>query len=311
MAKKKNGDVGQGDLLGGLTDEKPKEVEEKEKKPVDYTPFGYDRTDVVSAFIKEMRLGHAEYALYWLRIMRKANEPKNYVVRRLIAFAGEDAWGPEALEIASHLVNTHGWEGNDWNLVEQACVHLTKCKKWWECADGVAWKKAEMKNEQLIKLGKLKPIPRYAMDSHCKSGWALRDQGEPMENRMSGDGNGIAKRIDSFERHGKFVWDKTLRGWERYIRDEFDNEAGDWKKVKADKEDFQPLPPIDPKQPKEGYEPKIEYNLAKKLFKVQSETDPSVFYEVDLVNGHCSCPHHERAGAFCKHMIAAKHWVPF
>src|SRR5512136_1121161 len=124
MPRKKNSDEVQGDMFPGLNEEAAKEEKEKEKKPVDYTPFGYDRSDVVSAFIKEMRLGNTENALYWLRVMRKANEPKNYVVRRLVAFAGEDAWGPEAMAIASHLVNTFGWEGNDWNLIEQACVHL-------------------------------------------------------------------------------------------------------------------------------------------------------------------------------------------
>lgn len=309
MPKKKNGEE-QGSMFS-LKEGQVKEEEKKEKKPVDYTPFGYDRSDVVSAFIKSMRLGNVEDALYWLRVMRKANEEKNYIVRRLICFAGEDAFGPESLSIASHLVNTHGWEGGDWNLIEQACVHLTKCVKWWESEFGVSWKKAEMKNERLLKLGKFKPIPRYAMDSHCKSGWTLGDQGEYMENRMSGDGNGIAKRIDSFERHGKFVWEKTLRGWDRYIKDEFDDEKLDWKKANLKPDDYQPLPTIDPKQPKEGYEPKIEYDLEKKLFRVQSETDPSKFYEVDLIEGHCTCPHHQGKGAFCKHMVAAKHWTPF
>ena len=48
-----------------------------------------------------------------------------------------------------------------------------------------------------------------------------------MDNRMSGDGNGIAKRIDCFEKHGKFVWDdRYLRGWGKYVNDEFDKEKG-------------------------------------------------------------------------------------
>jgi hypothetical protein len=275
------------------------------------TYLSIDRTDVVSSFIKEMRLGNVENALYWLRVMRKANEPKNYIVRRLVCFAGEDAWGADALGIASHLVNTHGWEGGDWNLIEVSCVLLTKCVKWWECQEGVLWKKAEMKNERLIKLGKFKPVPRYAMDAHCKSGWALRDQGEFMDNRMSGDGNGIAKRIDSFEKFGKFKWEKGLRGWDRYVKEEFDDERGDWKKANPKEEDYQTLPPPDPKQPKEGYEPQIEYDLDKKLFRVQSETDPTKFYEVDLIGGHCTCQHHQKTGAFCKHQVSAKNWTPF
>lgn len=310
MAKKKD-DV-TGDMFTGVNGEGAKEEKEKEKKPVDYSPFGYDRSDVVSTFIKEMRLGNVEGALYWLRVMRKANEPKNYVVRRLVAFAGEDAWGPEAMAIASDMVTCFNWEpAYDWNIVEQACVHLVRCRKWWDTEDGISWKKAEMKNERLLKLGKFKPIPRYAMDAHCKSGWALRDQGEFMENRMSGDGNGIAKRIDSFEKFGAFKWERGLRGWDRYVKEEFDDEAGDWKKAKPKKEDYQPMPPMDPKQPKEGYEPRIDYDIEKKLFKVQSESDPSTFYEVDLINGHCTCPHHTGRGAFCKHLVVAKHWTPF
>ncbi len=128
---------------------------------------------------------------------------------------------------------------------------------------------------------------------------------------MSGDGNGIAKRIDSFEKFGTFKWDKALRGWDRYVREEFDDERGDWKKAKSKEDDYQPGLKPDPKQPKEGYEPHIEYDLERKIFKVQSESEPTVFYEVDLIGGHCTCKDHETRGSFCKHMRSAKTWTPF
>ena len=327
MAKK----IAEGDQPGFFNEPGAQEEKEKEKKPVDYESLGYDRMEVISALIKEMRLGKVEEALYWLKAMRKANEPKNYVVRRLVAFAGEDAWGQEGFRIASDMVTCFNWEPPyDWNIIEQALVMLTKCVKWWECEDGVAWKKAEMKNNELFKSDALrKKIPMYALDEHTKRGWLLKDQGK-MDNRMSGDGNGIAKRIDSFEKHGKFVWDdRYLRGWGKYVNDEFDVGRGEWKAIlkkkggdadaksegiapeKETEDEKKTAPPSRPNGGKEGYNPRVEYDLNSKKFRVQSEKDPDQFYEVDLIEGHCTCVHHEMRGAFCKHMQAAKNWTPF
>jgi replication-associated recombination protein RarA len=202
---------------------------EKEKKSLGYEKFNYDRFEVISAFIKEMRLGNVEGALYWLDVMKRSNEPKNYIVKRLVCFAGEDAFGTEPLGIASHLVNTFGREGDDWNLIDQAVIHLTKCKKWWETETGAFWKKCQMRHSKLFKLGKLKKVPHYALDVHTRKGVELKSQGL-MDSRMSGDANGVAKRLDSFERHGRFVWDKTLRGWKSYLEENFLDEKGDWKK---------------------------------------------------------------------------------
>ena len=316
---------------GGPVEEKEKE--EKEKKPVDYESVGYDRGEVVSALIKDMRLGKVEDALYWIKVMRKANEPKNYVVRRLVAFAGEDAWGQEGFRIASDLVTTFNWEPPyDWNIVEQAAVMLTKCVKWWEVEDGIAWKKAEMKNQELLKIERLKkPVPHYALDEHTKRGWQLKDKGQ-MDNRMSGDGNGIAKRIDSFEKHGKFTWDdKGLRGWDRYVGEEFDRKTGHWRKeakngavepalvggaalgesVAGPPEEEGPKRLASASNDADEDATRVEYDLESKRFRVQSDTDPDVFYTVDLIEGHCTCKHHEKRGAFCKHMERAKAWTPF
>lgn len=47
------------------------------------------------------------------------------------------------------------------------------------------------------------------------------------------------------------------------------------------------------------------------IFKVQSETDPAFFYEVDIEGATCSCPDHLKRGNLlrCKHLVSVEHHI--
>lgn len=46
--------------------------------------------------------------------------------------------------------------------------------------------------------------------------------------------------------------------------------------------------------------------IAKDVFEVESETDPTRSYIVTLPNGSCTCPDFQYRQAECKHQIAAR-----
>lgn len=58
--------------------------------------------NVTSAFIKTMRAGRSEAAVYWLARMLEAGEAPEFVARRLVIFASEDVGNadPQALSVA-------------------------------------------------------------------------------------------------------------------------------------------------------------------------------------------------------------------
>ena len=56
----------------------------------------YDRSGVISAFIKSMRGNDPDGALYWLAVMREAGEDVRFIARRLLISAGEECGAADA-----------------------------------------------------------------------------------------------------------------------------------------------------------------------------------------------------------------------
>ncbi len=96
----------------------------------------YDRSGVVSAFIKSIRGSDPDAALYWLATALEAGEDPRYLARRLVVSASEDvgAGEPGALPLALaalEAVEKIGAETNDEGLyaVAQATVFLARAPK--------------------------------------------------------------------------------------------------------------------------------------------------------------------------------------
>lgn len=195
-----------------------------------YEEMGYDRYEVVSAWIKEMRRGDVSAAMYWCRIIMEAgdigqgNTEDTYLARRLQIFATEDLTPEEgkwAIPYTSALsrvlhepAHALGW----------ATFLMCKAQKWWETADGVECRKTmiEVKSEIHSWLRKKKfdwehgvwapatdadvapkrAIPSYAIDCHTRRGKGRTDRGEPLDARMSGDSVGITERLKQAEKNG-------------------------------------------------------------------------------------------------------------
>ncbi|MEZ5100545.1 MAG: replication-associated recombination protein A [Thermoleophilia bacterium] len=101
-------------------------------------PYVYDRSgdrhyDIASAFIKSMRGGDADAAVYYLVAMLEAGEDPRFVARRMIVLASEDVGNadPHALPLAmaaAHALEHVGLPEARINLA-QAAIYLARSPK--------------------------------------------------------------------------------------------------------------------------------------------------------------------------------------
>jgi putative ATPase len=93
------------------------------RRAIRYDKAGEEHYNVVSAFIKSLRGGDADAAVYWLVRMLEGGEDPMFVARRLVIFASEDVGNadPQGLVVAqaaaaaTHLVG-----------MPEAALHLTQ-----------------------------------------------------------------------------------------------------------------------------------------------------------------------------------------
>jgi len=88
-----------------------------QRKQLFFDKKGDEYYDVISAYIKSMRAGDVDAALYYLARMIEAGQDPLYIARRMVVFASEDVASPTALVVA--------------NAVFQACdqVGLPECQE--------------------------------------------------------------------------------------------------------------------------------------------------------------------------------------
>lgn len=98
-----------------------------------YDKKGEEHYNTISAFIKSMRAGQADAALYYLARMVDAGEDPKFIARRMVIFASEDIGlaQPTALVVANAVfeaVNKIGYPEATINLAHGA-AYLATCKK--------------------------------------------------------------------------------------------------------------------------------------------------------------------------------------
>lgn len=98
-----------------------------------YDQAGEEHYDTISAFIKSMRAGQADAALYYLARMVASGEDPLFIARRMVIFASEDIGiaVPTALVVANAVFRaceTIGYPECQLNLAH-GVVYLCECKK--------------------------------------------------------------------------------------------------------------------------------------------------------------------------------------
>ncbi len=102
-----------------------------QKRQYTFDKRGEDYYNVISAFIKSMRAGDVDAALYYLARMVAAGQDPLYIARRMVVFASEDVASPTALVVANAVFqacNTIGYPECQENLAA-GVVYLTTAKK--------------------------------------------------------------------------------------------------------------------------------------------------------------------------------------
>lgn len=118
-------------LYGKITTETLKDT--LQSKHLRYDKAGEEHYNVISAFIKSMRAGQTDAALYYLARMVEAGEDPKFIARRMVIFASEDVGmaHPTALVVANDVfraVETIGYPECAINLAHGA-VYLSLCQK--------------------------------------------------------------------------------------------------------------------------------------------------------------------------------------
>lgn len=118
-------------LYGKITIDTLKEA--IQSRHIRYDKKGEEHYNTISAFIKSMRAGQVDAAIYYLARMIEAGEDPKFVARRMVIFASEDVGlaQPTALVVANAVfeaVRNIGYPEASINLVH-GVSYLAQCKK--------------------------------------------------------------------------------------------------------------------------------------------------------------------------------------
>jgi putative ATPase len=107
--------------------------EAAQQRALRYDKAGEEHYNVISAFIKSLRGGDPDAALYWMMRMLEAGEDPLFVARRMIVFAAEDVGNaePAALQVAVAAKDAVHFVGMPEGRIPlaQAATFLATCPK--------------------------------------------------------------------------------------------------------------------------------------------------------------------------------------
>jgi len=145
------------------------------KRPLRYDRAGDQHYDIVSAFIKSMRGGDPDAAVYYLAAMLEGGEDARFIARRMVILASEDIGNadPRALLVAvaaAQALEHVGLPEAQLNL-SQAAIYLANAPKSNASAKAVWEARAEVRERGI------RPPPPALRDAHY-AGARARGHGE-------------------------------------------------------------------------------------------------------------------------------------
>jgi putative ATPase len=135
-----------------------------QQKAAVYDPTGDAHYDTISAFIKSVRGGDPDAAVYWLAVMLEAGEDPRFIARRLAILASEDVGNADPRAI---VVARSAWELTERVgmpecriILAQATTYLALAPK--SNASYLAIEEASAD----VRQGRTVPVPMYLRDPH-------------------------------------------------------------------------------------------------------------------------------------------------
>ena len=134
-----------------------------QKRALVYEKSGDQHYDIASAFIKSMRGGDPDAALYWMARMLAAGDDPRFIARRMIILASEDVGNadPRALLIAHAALAAVEFVGMPEGriILAQACTYLASAPKSNAAYLGIT------KAMQEVEKGKQREVPNHLKDA--------------------------------------------------------------------------------------------------------------------------------------------------
>ncbi|MFL5833196.1 MAG: replication-associated recombination protein A, partial [Solirubrobacterales bacterium] len=184
------------------------------KRPLRYDRAGDQHYDIVSAFIKSMRGGDPDAAVYYLAAMLEGGEDPRFVARRMVILASEDVGNadPQALlvaDAAARAVDRVGLPECALNLA-QAAVYLALAPKSNASHKGLSAARAEVRQHGA------KTPPDYLRDAHYP-GAAKLGRGEGYRYPHDEPGGVGDQPLLPEELRGRRFYEPTDRGFEEAL----------------------------------------------------------------------------------------------
>lgn len=187
-----------------------------QRKALIYDKNGDNHYDTISAFIKSMRGGDPDAALYWLAKMIYAGEDPLFIARRIVICASEDVGNadPNALNVAVSAAKAVEFIGMPEGKIPlaQAAIYVACAPK-----SNAAYKGIENALKD-IKNSKLGEIPQYLINNNVKGTNGLEKSTE-YKYPHDYEGSFVKQEYLPKSKKGKRFYYPTENGFEKIIKE--------------------------------------------------------------------------------------------
>ena len=179
-------------VLGGNRSASRSEIEEAiQKRSLAHDKNGNNHYDLISAYIKSMRVSDADAAIYWLVRMVEAGEDPLFIARRIVIFAAEDVGmaDPQALSLAVATQQAVAFVGLPEGAIPlaEATIYLAGAKKNKSAYEALNRARDEVRN------GYQHPVPFHLLNNT----WLRAKEPDEAENSEGGNGKTLSASDDS------------------------------------------------------------------------------------------------------------------
>ena len=99
----------------------------------------FNKYDLISYFLKSIRLGHTEQSLRIFWAMKQEGMTEYYIAKKLVQFATEDAVSPEAVNYSWTTLQIVKEFKSEENALQRLILYLCREEKMWESEGEHFW----------------------------------------------------------------------------------------------------------------------------------------------------------------------------